>query len=349
MKLIAKTSFGLEQLLSEEISAYGGTNIQIGVRAVTFEGDKETLYKLNLWSRTALRILKPIMTFTAHDEVVLYKRLRRYDWTKLMRLDQTFMITSVVSGDYFNHSQYISYKTKDAIVDLFRMKYDQERPNIDLKNADFVIDVHCRGKDFTVSLDSSGKSLHRRGYRQSQRQAPLNETLAAGMIMLSNWDGASPLVDPMCGSGTILTEAYMIAKNIPPRQYWDHFGFMNWDDYDDELWHDIKRASHEAKNESCPPLIGYEIDNEQTWETQELMQEMEFDQIKIRQGDFTVEDKPFDAGTMITNPPYGLRIGEEEEMEEFYKSIGDKLKQSYSGFTAWIISGNNNIDKVRAA
>ena len=345
MILIAKTIYGLEELLAHEIKELGGTEIEIGNRAVTFEGDLETMYKINLWSRTALRVIKPFLSFTAHNETVYYKRLRRYDWTKLFRLDQTFMVTSVVNSEYFNHSKYLSQKTKDAIVDLFRMHYDQQRPSIDLKNPDFVIDVHCRGTEFSISLDSSGRSLHRRGYRQSQRQAPLNEALAAGMIMHSGWDISIPLLDPMCGSGTLLTEAYTIAKNIPPRKSWDHFAFMNWSDFDQALWNKVVNDAKAAENDKTPTLLGFDIDKKQVWETQELLHDLGYSDIKIKLTDFTSEEKPFENGMIITNPPYGLRLGEEEEMADFYKSIGDTLKQSYSGWSAWIISGNKNAIK----
>lgn len=345
MKLIAKTIFGLEELLSKEIEELGGTNIEIGNRAVSFEGDLATLYRINLWSRTALRVIMPILHFTAHDETVYYKRIRRHDWTKLLGLDDTFMITTVVSGEYFTHSKYLGLKTKDAIVDLFRMKYDGERPSIDLKEPDFVIDVHCRGKEFTISLDSSGKSLHRRGYRQSQRQAPLNETLAAGMVMHSGWDTTTPLIDPMCGSGTILTEAYMIAKNIPPRTKWERFAFMNWDSYDRDLWRSIKEEANKYISDVSPTILGYDNDREQVWETQELIHELGYNDIIIKYGDFIESSKMYDSGMIITNPPYGLRIGEEGDMESFYKSIGDTLKTGYSGYTTWIISGNKDAIK----
>jgi len=194
---------GLEEILAEEIKEQGGLNIKVLHRAVSFESDKATLYKVNLWSRTAIRVLEPILTFRAHNETVFYKRLRRYTWTDLIKLDTTFKINSTVHSQVYTHSQYISLKTKDAIVDQCRDAYKGLRPSIDTERPDIVIDVHCKGTDFTISLDSSGGSLHKRRYRQRQRMAPLNEVLAAGMVMLSGWDRSSPLLDPMCGSGTI--------------------------------------------------------------------------------------------------------------------------------------------------
>jgi len=231
---------GLEQLLADEIKELGGQSIQILNRAVSFESDLETLYKVNLWSRTATRVLQPILSFKAHNETVFYKRLRRYTWTDLIHLDTTFKINSTVHSDVYTHSQYMALKTKDAIVDQCRDAYGGRRPNIDLERPDIVIDVYCKDKDFTISLDSSGDSLHKRRYRQRQRMAPLNEVLAAGMVMLSGWDRSSPLLDPMCGSGTILTEAYMLANKIPPRLHRGHFSFMSWPDYDEALLSKIK-------------------------------------------------------------------------------------------------------------
>jgi len=345
LKFVAKTIFGLEEILAQEVEEQGGQNIVKGNRAVEFDGDLESLYKINLWSRTALRVIKPFLSFSAHNETVFYKRLRRYDWTDLIGLDQTFMINSTVNSDVYNHSQYIALKTKDAIVDSFRERYNGLRPSIDLEFPDFVLDVHCRGIEFTISLDSSGRSLHRRGYRQSMRKAPLNEALAAGMIMLSGWDKKTPLLDPMCGSGTILTEAYMIAQNIAPRASWERFAFMNWKDYDEALWKRILLSTLNAKKELETEIIGYDIDHEQTQETRELLSELGFEDIRLKRIDFTESEKPLDEGTIITNPPYGIRLGEEEDVTELYKAVGDTFKQQYSGWTAWILSGNKQAIK----
>jgi putative N6-adenine-specific DNA methylase len=345
LKFVAKTIFGLEEILAQEITEQGGQNITKGNRAVEFEGDLEALYKINLWSRTALRVIKPFLSFSAHNETVFYKRLRRYDWTELIGLDQTFMINSTVNSDVYNHSQYIALKTKDAIVDSFRERYNGLRPSIDLEIPDVVLDVHCRGIEFTISLDSSGRSLHRRGYRQSMRKAPLNEALAAGMIMLSGWDKKTPLLDPMCGSGTILTEAYMIAQGIAPRATWERFAFMNWKGYDDALWKRILLGTLNAKKELETEIIGYDIDHEQIQETRELLTELGFEDIRLKRMDFTKSEKPLDEGTIITNPPYGIRLGEEEDVTELYKAVGDTFKQQYAGWTAWILSGNKQAIK----
>lgn len=345
MELVAKTFVGLEDVLAKEIAQLGGTDIEIGTRAVSFNGDLRTLYQVNLHSRVALRVLTPIYKFRAHNETVFYKRMRRFDWTKLFTLEQTFKINATVSGDYFTHSKYIGLKTKDAICDLFRLKHEQQRPNISLEEPDFLIDVHCRGRDITVSLDSSGDSLHKRGYRQSRRHAPLNEVLAAGMLMLSSWNGSTPLYDPMCGSGTILTEAYMIARNIPPRYARKNFGFMNWGDYDETLWTQVVKESENHQRPLIASISGSDIESDQIRDTQLLIDQLGWDEITLQTQDFFNSEKPNESGTIIINPPYGIRVGEEESMIEFYKSIGDTFKQKYQGWTAWVLSGNKTAIK----
>lgn len=337
---LAKTLAGLEEILVKEIEDLGGQNIEQHHRAVSFEADLETLYRINLWSRTALRVLKPILQFKAHNETVFYKRLRRYDWTKLFSLEETFKINSTVSSDRFTHSKFVALKTKDAIVDLFRMKFDGSRPSIDMDEPDFLIDVHCRGIDFTISIDSSGTSLHKRGYRLSNRQAPLLEPLAAGMVLLSEWDQSVPLLDPMCGSGTILVEAMMIAKNIAPRLKRKRYNFMNWDDYDPAIWQRISSEAAEAILDKKVTIRGIEKDPEVASDTKEMLLDLEHCQeIEIQNGDFFSSDKGSEEGMIICNPPYDIRL-EEDDIEAFYKEMGDTLKQRYQGWSAWIISGN---------
>ncbi len=341
MKYIAKTMSGFENLLAEEISNLGGSQIEMLNRAVSFEGDIEVLYQVNLWARTAIRVIQPILEFKAHNETVLYKRLRRYDWTNLIPLDKTFKINSNVHSEVFTHSKYVALKTKDAIVDTFREKYNGERPNIELENPDFLLDVHCNKVDFVISIDSSGESLHKRGYRQKERRAPLNETLAAGMIMLSGWDKKMPLLDPMCGSGTILIEALLIARNIPPRFNRTHFAFMNWPEYNDELWRTIKLKSLATVKEGPVPLLfGFDIDPDEYAQTKKLLKSLDMDTyIDLHKIDFFSHECISESGFIITNPPYGLRI-EQDDINDFYKNIGDTFKKHYQGWTAWVLSGN---------
>ena len=342
MKLLAKTLFGLEALLATEIEGLGGTNVVSLHRAVSFEGDLECLYKINHWSRLAIRVLKPFLEFSAHNETVLYKRLKRFDWTKLFGLEETFCIDSTVSSDIFKHSKYLSLKTKDAIVDLFRLKNEGRRPSIDIRNPDFKINVHCRQNEFTVSLDSSGASLHRRGYRQNDRQAPLNEILASGMILLSGWDGTIPLYDPMCGSGTLLTEAFLIAKNYPPRMNREDYSFIKWEDYDAKLWFRIREESLDMRKDIPLKLYGSDHNNGQLMETQSLINLLGYQkEITLDVKDFINSEPPYGEGLIITNPPYGERL-DDGNIEEFYGQIGDTLKTHYSGWDAWLISSNKN-------
>lgn len=336
---------GLEDLLIGEIIEQGGTNTEKLFRAVSFEATLEELYKINYWSRTALRVIKPFLEFKAHNETVYYKRLRRYDWTSLFRLDQTFKINSSVHSDRFTHSQYVALKAKDAIVDQFREVHDQSRPSIDIEDPDLVFDIHCNGIDFIISMDSSGESLHKRGYRQSRRKAPLNETLAAGLVLLSGWDKKSPLLDPMCGSGTILSEAYYIAHNIPPRINREFYCFMNWANFDSDLWDRVVKEGQAKIKVPEVDISGYDIDGQQIEETKTLFQEMKISHaVSIKRADFFQSTKSSEQGMIIMNPPYGLRI-EEDDIIGFYKNIGDTFKKSYQGWSAWVISGNKDAIK----
>ena len=236
-EMVAKTFQGLEEVLAEELKALGAQNIQVGRRMVSFEGDKELLYKANLCCRTALRILKPIYKFIANDTDSLYEMVKDYDWTQVLNLEKTFSIDSVVNSEEFSHSRFVTYRVKDAIVDFFKDKYGPDkRPGVRLQDADVNINVHIAQDRITLSLDSSGESLHKRGYRVVQTEAPINEVLAAGIILKSGWNGQSPLVDPMCGSGTFLIEAALIAANINPGVYRKSFAFEQWPDFDEELF-----------------------------------------------------------------------------------------------------------------
>ena len=336
---------GLEQILADEITDLGGQQVKVLYRAVSFEADQEALYAINLSSRTALRVLMPIMKFTAHNETVFYKRLRRHRWTDLIKLDTTFKINSTVHSKIFTHSQYMALKTKDAIIDQCRDAYQGRRPSIDVERPDIVIDVHCKDKEFTISLDSSGDSLHKRRYRQRQRLAPLNEVLAAGMVMLSGWDKTTPLLDPMCGSGTILTEAYMLANNIPPRLQRSHFSFMSWPDYDEALWTKIKGEAQLGITSKTLQLVGRDISTNQLSDTKSLVKDHGMgDSITIEKADFFASDPPADEGMIITNPPYGKRL-EEADIQGLYRLIGDTLKQRYSGWSAWVLCGDKEAIK----
>ncbi|MEN7549920.1 THUMP domain-containing protein [Rapidithrix thailandica] len=336
----AKTFFGLEEILAKEIQQLGGTEIKKGVRSVSFKGDLATLYKCNLWSRTAIKILKPIHHFRASNEEQLYKACQLVNWTEMFRLDQTFAVESTVKSTHFKHSKYVALKVKDAIADQFREVFDQ-RPNVDTENPDFRVNIYINKEDCILSLDSSGIPLHRRGYIQTRTSAPLNEVLAAGMVLLSDWDTNSHFIDPMCGSGTILIEAAMYALNIAPGIFRKHFAFMNWEDFDKKLWSSLVEEAQKAqKKRFAYKIEGSDISRKACRAAIENVQAAKLEGF-IRISPQAVKEKipPQDNGLLITNPPYGERL-QPEELENLYKSIGDTLKQKYSGYDAWVLSSN---------
>ncbi len=337
-EMVAKTLKGLEQVLAEELRALGAENVEPGKRMVSFEGDLEMLYKANMCCRTALRILKPFYSFTAHTPDELYERAKDFDWDTLLSVDKTFCIDTVAFSEDFTHSHFVTYRVKDAIVDWFRDKYGPDsRPGVRLKEADVMINVHISGGNVTFSLDSSGESLHRRGYRVAQTEAPINEVLAAGIILLSGWRGESPFVDPMCGSGTFLIEAAMIAANIKPGLYRKSFAFEQWPDFDQELFDSIYNDDSEEKTPEFP-IIGADISPaaieiaRRNVKSAGVGKFVELKTMPIAHW----EDSPAPAGVLVTNPPYGERISA-PDMEGLYTTIGNRLKNAFKGYHAWII------------
>ncbi|MDP4278423.1 MAG: THUMP domain-containing protein, partial [Bacteroidota bacterium] len=243
---IVKTMQGLEEVLAEEIINLGGDQVQIGRRMVSFTGDKALLYKANIYLRTAIRVLKPLVTFHAKDPDEVYQEVCKIPWETYFTQDQTFSIDTVVYSDLFKHSRFLSYRVKDAVADYFNNKFGK-RPSVRLTNPDIQIHVHVSHDLCTVSLDSSGESLHKRGYRVDQTEAPLNEVLAAGMLLLAGWKGQCNFIDPMCGSGTLLIEAALIALNIPPGMYRKSFAFEKWNDFDEPLFNSIMQEEEEGE------------------------------------------------------------------------------------------------------
>jgi putative N6-adenine-specific DNA methylase len=343
--LIAKTSFGFEELLMAELNSLGATSLKKATRAVFFEGDDAVMYKANLYSRVALRILKPIKQFRAGNEQELYDEIKKIDWTQFLSADDTLAVDSVVSRSEMDHSLYISLKTKDAIVDQFRDKFGK-RPNVDLDFPKVRINVHMSENQCSVSLDSSGSSLHKRGYREQQGEAPLNETLAAGMIMMSRWKGNGPLTDIMCGSGTIPIEAALIARNIAPGSFRNEFGFERWDDFDSELWSSIVDEAKSGQKESLPfRITGVDRnkmiirDARQNAVNAGVSDDIDFEAMRFEDYYPEVSEQ-----TVITNPPYGGRITD-DDLFELYKSIGDTFKKKFSGSTAWVLTANRDASK----
>ena len=341
MKLTAKTFQGLENVLAKELELLGAEDITILKRAVSFSGNKELLYKSNLHLRTALRILHPIYTFIATNENDLYKKVSEFDWSAYLKLSQTFAIDSVVFSDYFTHSKYVALKCKDAIVDQFRDKTGK-RPSIETKTPDVQFNVHVYKDEFTISIDSSGDSLHKRGYRNSQHDAPLNEVLAAGMLLLTGWEKSIPLIDPMCGSGTILMEATMIACNMPPQINRKTYGFMNWNDYEPELWNKVYEDAKSNINRSEINITGGDISRRSIDISKESLIKFGFHRdIRINKTSFLDFLPKSSTGMLIMNPPYGERQ-KEDDIFSLYKNIGSHLKQNFAGFDAWILSSNKD-------
>ncbi|MGB4961097.1 MAG: class I SAM-dependent RNA methyltransferase [Saprospiraceae bacterium] len=339
MRLLAKTMEGLEDVLAEEIRSLGGQELQILKRAVAYTGDKALLYKSNYLLRTALKILVFVKEFEIKNENDLYLEIKNFAWEEYFSLEETFAIDSVVNSDMFRHANFISLKAKDAIVDRYREKYGA-RPNVDKDQPTIRINLHVRQNTVTLSMDSSGRSLHMRGYRLQQTEAPINEVLAAGLILLSGWDKKTTLIDPMCGSGTILCEAARISANIPPHPENRDFAFSKWRSFDDELWRKIISDAHNniVKTE-LPKIMGFDYDSKALDVSKTNIHAAGLTEyITLEQEDFFYQEGIEDV-MLIFNPPYDGRL-KEDDVTDFYKSIGDKLKLSFPNSTAWIISGH---------
>ncbi|WP_431161018.1 THUMP domain-containing class I SAM-dependent RNA methyltransferase [Flagellimonas beolgyonensis] len=338
-KMMAKTLFGFEPLLAKELRDLGAGHVQEGVRNVTFEGDLGFMYKANLCLRTALKVLKPIKTFKVANEKDLYRNVYELDWPEIFDKDKTFAIDTTMSSDVFSNSMFVSLKAKDAIVDKFRAVVRQ-RPDVRTQDPDVRINIHIFKNTCTVSLDSSGSSLHQRGYRILTNIAPINEVLAAGLLLHGGWDGNTDFLDPMCGSGTFLVEAAMIACNIPPNINRESYAFMHWKDYDAELHQKIVDASLKKTREFHHKIIGYDKAPSAVRKAQENVENANLSAyISIERKDFFYTEKPVDGKLfMMFNPPYGERLP--IEVDEFYAKIGDTLKQSYPGTNAWMITSN---------
>lgn len=339
-KMVATTMFGFEDLLAKELEDLGATYVEKGVRNVSFVGDKGFMYKANIALRTAIRILKPINRFKVFDEDDLYKKLQRINWETYMKVDSTFAIGAVVNSKNFTtNSHYISLKSKDAIADYFRHKY-HERPNVDVKHPDIKIHVHIQNDLCSVSLDSSGDSLHKRGYRSSTNIAPINEVLAAGLVLLSGYNGDCNFIDPMCGSGTILIEAAMIANNIPPNINRKEFGFEKWEDYDESLFFAVQDSLLKKMRNCHFKIMGFDKAPSAVRKAIENVENANLTEfIGIHHVNFFNSVKEVFGKTIILfNPPYGERLN--IDTAEFYKSIGDTLKNGYSDSTVWFITSD---------
>lgn len=335
-EMIAKTFYGLEEVLAEEIINLGGNDVEIGRRAVFFKGDKKLMYKANLHLRTALRVLKPIKAFKAKNADEIYETLRKFDWEEYMDVKQTFTVDTVLFSDIFKNSQYLTYRVKDAIADSFNAKYGK-RPSVRLVNPDIYVHLHISQDMCTLCMDSSGESLHKRGYRVDQTEAPLNEVLAAGMLLLAGWKGQTNFIDPMCGSGTLPIEAALIALNIPAGIYRQRFAFQAWKDYDadlfDELYDEDTQRPFEHK------IYGSDISRQaiaiatKNVESAGLTKYINLKAKAVQDILTTVGNE----GILMTNPPYGERI-KPADLMGLYKDLGERLKHVFAGYQAWVLS-----------
>lgn len=338
-KMVAKTFFGFEDVLAEELRKLGAQRVEKGTRMVSFYGDKGFMYKASLALRTALKILKPIKQFKVFNETSLYQGVKSIDWNDYLKVHQSFVIDATVFSDQFNHSQFVALKSKDAIVDQFKELYDS-RPDIDKDHPDLRINIHIQKDVCTVSLDASGASLHHRGYRTATNIAPINEVLAAGILMMSGWEGQTDFLDPMCGSGTFLVEATMIACNIPPNINRKEFAFEKWNDWDNDLFDKVEDSLLKKIKEFHYDITGYDKAPSAVAKAKDNVRNANLDDyIKVEQKDFFESQKETERPLHIVfNPPYGERL--DIDLERFYREIGDTLKQNYPGTQAWFITGN---------
>ena len=335
-ELIAKTFMGLEPVLAKELTQIGANNVQIGRRMVSFTGDKEIMYRANFQLHTAIRILKPIARFKASSADDVYEEIKKIDWSKYIEKGKTFSVDSVVYSEEFRNSRFVTYKVKDAIVDQFR-ENTGTRPNISVSNPDIRLNIHIAETAVTLSLDSSGESLHRRGYRQESVEAPLNEVLAAGMILMTGWQGETDFIDPMCGSGTLAIEAALIARNMSPGVFRKEFAFEKWPDFDAELFDTIYNDDSQER-EFTHHIYGYDIDMKAVNTARLNVRAAGLTKdITIDCADFKDFTKPAEKSILVVNPPYGERISTPNLLNT-YKMIGERLKHAFMGNEAWVLS-----------
>lgn len=352
--MLAKTFKGLEEVLAKELIELGANDVQLERRAVSFRGDKALLYRANLCLRTASRILVPIVEATLTPkkkniapEDLLYEAVKRVEWSRYMSVENTFAIDATVYSDTFRNSRFVTYRVKDAIADYW-MEHADKRPSVAVEAPDILINVHIAKEHLTLSLDSSGESLHKRGYRVANTEAPINEALAAGMLLMAGWKGQSDFYDPMCGSGTLLIEAALIARNIAPGVFRQAFAFEKWPDFDAELWSDIYNDDSQ-EHEFTHKIYGSDasfyaiqqaaknIKSAGVQKDVELKQ-IRMEEIKISNLQSSISNP---SPLVMLNPPYGERLRSNKEMENLYSAIGSTLKHQFAGATAWIISSND--------
>ena len=339
MKFVAKTLYGLEKVLSEELIGLGAGNVHTANRAVLFEGDKSLLYRVNYCARTALSVLMPVAEFRIKSKDDLYKEGSKIEWDKFMVPDDTFSIVPVINSPHFAHTGYAGLILKDAIADIFRNKTGR-RPSVNSDDPDILINLHISNDLVTISLDSTVIPLFKRGYRQEQAVAPLNEVLAAGILLLSGWNVSATLTDPMCGSGTIPIEAALIACKIPPGKFRKFFGFQRWKDFDEDLFEKIKLECDSRIGLSPVKIFGSDISAQALQNAIANVKKAGLSEVvSLQVSDFKDLKSEVENGFVFLNPPYGQRI-QPEEIDLLYSMIGSTLKHHFTGTTAWLITSN---------
>ena len=338
MNIVVRTYAGFEEILAREVNQITGISPNIGKRAVYLDGGQKEIYLLNLWCKLALDVLVELHRFKAKNEQELYKGAYQYEWTNEFTLHETFMLNSVVHSTHFNHSKYVALKVKDAIVDQFK-KVTGKRPNVDRKNPDHRFLVRVTQDNVHLLWNTSGDPLYKRGYRSITGVAPLNEVLAAGILTFSDWDIQTPLIDPMCGSGTFLCEALIQAKQIAPGLMRSIFGFIKHQSYDHELWEKLKKEAEKLQKPVQPQLYGFDKLNKLVFATRSHLNHISPNDAVIKEANFFHLNKPIEKAMLVMNPPYSVRLPQ-EKIHEFYNFIGSRLKHHWEGCDAWILSGN---------
>ena len=344
LALVATTISGLEEVLAGELRQLGALDIQVLRRAVSFRGPIGLVYRANLWCRTAFHVLRLITSFPVRAQKELYDRLYEIPWEEWMDPGQTLAVHAVAHDAVFTHTRFAEQLSKDAIADRFRARTGR-RPSVDLEAPFLQVHLHLSGEACQVFVDSSGESLHKRGYRKATGPAPLNEVLAAGLIRLSGWDGMTPFFDPMCGSGTLLTEAALIALNMPPGRYRKYFNFSNWPDHREKLWNDVRTSALDSSPSPSLSMQGADISEQMVRITRENLRFAGLEKtVNIARRDFRTSGPPFRSGILITNPPFGQRLPV-DDLHQQYRQIGDVLKNLYAGWTAWILASDKQAIK----
>lgn len=340
----ATVARGLEAIAAEELRQLGATNPQPGFCGVAFGGDRELLYRVNLWARLPFRILLQVADFACRDADDLYAGVQKIDWGLYLHPELTLAVAATGKTKQLNHTHFTALQVKNAIVDQQRDRFHR-RSSVDTQAPDVQVNVHLRRDRATVSLDSSGTSLHRRGYRPAVGKAPLKESLAAALVYLSDWQPHQAFCDPLCGSGTLPIEAALMALNRAPGLFRDRFGFETWPDFDDPLWQQLCQQARAAQKDSlAAPIVGCDRDPEVIAQAQTNAQNSQVaEQITLQLQELATVIAPADSGVLLCNPPYGERLGRDEDLGAFYRLLGDVLKQQFKGWTAFVLSGNKSL------